>query len=392
MELLYFVDGLKYNLINDNMPFLATLNKKRLKSEFGYSCVCHATMYTGRYPEEHNTWFVWKRGKNSPYKFVNLIPLLKYINILPMKVILSKVARKLNRNTSFAGIPMLVNLPLKYWGEFEPCEDVHWTDDKYLANIETIFKIIKKSRLKYKLVGLDKKNGFIEKAQETAIDSDKNFYYFFIGELDDYLHKYGDKSDNVKGLLKRIDNMIKRHYEQARKITPDLTLICYSDHGHINVTEKIDINEYFQQKNKNVNVYLNLIESTFARFWVKTAQERKDVLECLDLLVDKGWGFVLTKEHFDKYHLNFDNNEHGDIIFHLNAPRIFTNTIWGFGKTIRSMHGYVPELDDHAGVLLSNKKIKDVASVSLVDILPTVLKAAGCKNEDGSLVGTVLIE
>ena len=95
MILTFFMDGVKYSMMRDYMPFLASLNTRPITSEFGYSCACHATMYTGKYIDEHNTWFIWKKGENSPYKWIDKVPLLKYMDILPLKLFLGKVTNKI---------------------------------------------------------------------------------------------------------------------------------------------------------------------------------------------------------------------------------------------------------------------------------------------------------
>lgn len=381
MILLYFMDGLKYEMAEKYMPFLSSLNKKPLKSEFGYSCACHATMYTGRYIDEHNTWFVWKKGDDSPYKWINKVPLLKYFNFIPVKVLVSKFTRKIKKNSSFPGIPMLVNLPLKYWGEFQPCEDTFWSSDDYLPEYRTLFKELRSNGIAHKLVGLSK-NGDVF-AEEKSVDYNKEeFVYFFIGDVDSYMHKYGENAEESINYLKKTDEFIKETYEKAKNTNKPITVICYSDHGHIDVEKKIDINDYFKPYGLDVKKYLQLTESTFIRFWFRDDKERAEVMQVLSEMQEKGLGFVIDDEMKEKYHLKFNSNEHGDVVFHLSAPNIFTNTIWGFGKTIASMHGYYPELEKHYGIFASDKKITDRDFVYLTDIFPTLLSELGIENDD----------
>lgn len=390
MVLLYFMDGLKIQMAEQYMPFLASLHKAPLQSDFGYSCACHATMYTGRNIEEHNTWFVWKRGEDSPYKFIDKIPLLKYMNWLPVKFVVAKLARKLNRNRSFSGIPMLVNLPLKYWSQFQPCEDRFWSDDDYMPRYETLFKILKKRHIPHHIIGLSRGGDVFTEEQAVDYRNDQLAYYF-IGEVDSYMHKYGESSEKSIEYLKKVDAFIQETYEKAAAEQQDVTVICYSDHGHIDVDKKIDINEYFKPQGLNVNRYIHLIESTFARFWFRNNEERQQVEQVLHTMQQEGLGFVLDKAYQDKYHLHFNSNEHGDLIFHLKAPNIFTNTIWGFGKTIESMHGYEPTLPKHYGIFASNKPVRHTDFVYLTDILPTVLQALDVNPADYALTGRNLL-
>ena len=151
MLLLYFMDGLKFEMAEKYMPYLSSLNMRPLKSDFGYSCACHATMYTGRNIDEHNTWFVWKKGENSPYWFVDKVPFLKYLNCIPVKVLVSKVARKINRNTSFSGIPMLVNLPLKYWSLLNPVKIPFGRLMVICQNLKRCLKFCERKKCRIKL-------------------------------------------------------------------------------------------------------------------------------------------------------------------------------------------------------------------------------------------------
>jgi hypothetical protein len=70
--------------------------------------------------------------------------------------------------------------------------------------------------------------------------------------------------------------------------------------------------------------------------------------------------------------------EHGEIIFYLAAPHEFTNTIWGFGKTVKSGHGFEPTLPKHYGIFCSNKSLAENRKFAyLTDVLPSALKAVG---------------
>ena len=376
MVLVYFMDGLKIEMAKKYMPTISAMNLKPLKSDFGYSCACHATMYTSRNIDEHNTWFVWKKGDNSPYKFVYKIPYLKYLNCIPVKAVVENLARKLNKNTSFSGIPMLVNLPLKYWSMFQPCEDKFWTDDSYLGDTPTLFKILKQNKIKNSIVGLSKGGDVF--AEESKVDyQNDEFVYYFLGEVDSYMHKYGENSKESIDYLKKVDDFIHNTYEKAKLSGRSVTVICYSDHGHIDVEKKIDVNDYFKKYGLDVKKYIQLTESTFIRFWFRNDSERREVEKVLGDMEKSGLGFVITDEYKKKYGLCFNSDEHGELIFHLSAPNIFTNTIWGFGKTIKSMHGYLPDLEKHYGIFASDKKIIDKDFIYLRDILPSILEKLG---------------
>ena len=393
--LLYFMDGVKYDMMEKYMPFLASLNTKPLMSDFGYSCACHATMYTSRYIEEHKTWFIWKLGDNSPYKWINCLPGLKYLNFFPLKLVLGKVTRKLSHNTSYSGVSCLVNLPLKYWPLFEPCDDVMWNDPKWKSEIPNLFTIMNDKKVKNRVIALHRgtkaDDAFKEECQVDYQNDE--FVYFFIGYTDNIMHAYGENGKEAQEYLRKVDAFIQQTYEKAKACHDDVTVIAYSDHGHIDLEEPyIDINTYFQLEGLKVNNYIHLIESNYARFWFRNDQERKEVKGVIDEMVRQGLGFVLDDEYQKKYHLRVDPKEHGELIFYLAAPHEFTKTIWGFGHSVKSGHGFEPTLPKHYGIFCSNKPLaKDRDFAYLTDVLPTVMVQTGIDRTGYKLRGQNIV-
>lgn len=395
MVLLYFMDGVKYDMMKENMPFLASIYSKPLMSDFGYSCACHATMYTSRYIDEHKTWFIWKKGDNSPYKWIDKVPGLKYINFLPLKLVLGKITRKLSRNSSYSGVSCLVNLPLKYWSLFEPCDDVMWNDPKWKSDIPNLFTIMDQNKVKNHVVALHRGTRSDDAFEEEVQVDYKNdeFVYFFIGYTDNMMHTYGENGREVKEYLTKVDAFIKETYEKAKREHEDVTIIAYSDHGHIDLEEPyIDINTFFKPKGLNVNNYIHLIESNYARFWFRSDKEKDQVFSVIEKMQNEGLGFVLDKKYCDQYHLNVNPHEHGELIFYLSAPHEFTKTIWGFGHSVKSGHGFEPVLEKHFGIFCSNKPLaNDRDFAYLTDVLPSVMEQSGISREGYTLRGKNIV-
>lgn len=389
------MDGVKYDMMKRHMPFLKSINSIPLQSDFGYSCACHATMYTSRYIEEHGTWFIWKRGENSPYKWIDYIPGLKYIDFLPLKLVLGKVTRLVSGNTSYSGVPCLVNLPLKYWSLFEPCDKVMWNNPCWKSSIPNMFTILKKENISHHVIALHRLTKADDAFKEEVQADYKNdeLIYYFIGYTDNMMHAYGENGKEAQEYLTRVDSFIKETYEKARKEHDDVTVIAYSDHGHIDLElPHIDINDYFKPMGLDVNNYIHLIESNFARFWFRNNKERKEVTDVIKNMQKEGRGFILEKKYKELYHLNVNPYENGELIFYLAAPHEFTKTIWGFGHSVKSGHGYEPVLPKHYGVFCSNKRIaEDREFAYLTDVLPTVLEQLGVSREGYILRGQNLV-
>ena len=395
MVLLYFMDGVKFDMMKKYMPFLSSLNTKPLISEFGYSCACHATMYTSRYIEEHKTWFIWKRGDHSPYRWINCIPGLKYMNFLPLKLALGKITRKLSHNSSYSGVSCLVNLPLKYWPLFEPCDDVMWNDPDWKSEMPNMFSIMRDNKVKHDIIALHRGTGADDVFTEEKLADYKNddFIYFFIGYTDNIMHTYGENGEEAHKYLDKVDAFIRKTYEKACKYHDDVTVIAYSDHGHIDLKAPyIDINDYFRAEGLKVNHYIHLIESNYARFWFRNEEERREVNKVIKRLEREGLGFELDDKYRKMYHLRLDPREHGELIFYLAAPHEFTKTIWGFGHSVKSGHGFEPTLPKHYGIFCSDKPLaKDREFACLTDVLPSVMKQMGIERNGYVLRGKNIV-
>lgn len=385
------MDGVKYDMMQQYMPFLASLNTRPLLSEFGYSCACHATMYTGKHIEEHNTWFIWKKGDKSPYKWIDMVPGLKYINFLPLKLFIGKLTNKLSKNSSYSGVPCLVNLPLKYWSMFELSDDVMWNDPRWKSNIPNIFNILKENNKQHKIIALHNKT----KADDAFIESKDldfsglDYVYYFIGYTDNMMHSFGEKQES-QDYLRKVDKFIESEYNRAKEINKDVTVIAFSDHGHIDIDGPlVNINNYFKG-DKKVNDYIHLIESNYARFWFRNDKEKTEIEEIIKNMLKDNLGFVIDDKIKEKYYLNMNPKEQGELIFYLSPPREFTNTIWGFGHSVVSGHGYEPTHPKHYGIFCSNNDInEDCEFVKLIDILPTTLNSLNI-NKDYNLKGDCL--
>ena len=249
-----------------------------------------------------------------------------------MKLFIAKITNKLSKNSSYSGVPCLVNLPLKYWSLFELSDDVMWNNPNWKKELPNLFTILKENNIKHKIIALHNKtksdDAFIESKHLNFKELD--YVYYFIGYTDNVMHSFGESIESQDYLLK-VDKFIEEEYKKAKLVNENVTVIAFSDHGHINIDGPlIDINDYFVG-NKKVNDYIHLIESNFVRFWFRNEEEKIEVEKVLNSMVDLGIGFIIDDAVKDKYHLKMNPFEQGELIFYLDSPREFTNTIWGFG-------------------------------------------------------------
>lgn len=373
--LTFFFDALKPESLQ-YMPFLNSFeHQRRMRTELGYSVTCHPTMYSGVHPDKHLQWFVWKYDpQTSPFGWARVFKYLGLLDNLPARYFLHKYTRMFRpENTAWFGVPLLVNLPLKYWPYFDVTEDRTWDEPGYLKEYPTAFDILRSCGVGFEVVGMKKGVGdeFAQIAghKPTAIQP---WTYFFLGSLDGYSHKYGQNAPETIARMRELDRLAQAQYDAYRRHLSDVDVIVFSDHGHTLVEKQVDIHSHFQRHGHKLHEFLNLVEANYARFWFRNAEEREVVERILSAL---DGGFVLTAEQCRRYHVEMPDNRFGDLVFYLDAPAIFSKTIWGFSRTQNSMHGYLPDYPDSDGVFLSNRPLIEETHVELVDVLPTLLSS-----------------
>ena len=372
-----FFDALKPESLV-HMPFLRSLPyQRRMRAEFGHSVACHPTMYSGVHPDKHLQWFVWKYDPaGTPFRWARAFRRLGFLDNVPSRYFLHKYSRLFREeNRAWFGVPLMVNLPLKYWGYFNVVEDRAWDEPGYLTEYPTAFDLLRRHRVPFEIVGM-RRGGGDEFAQIGAHEFGeiRPWTYLFLGSVDGYSHRYGQDSPQTIARLTALDRLVESKVAAYRRRAPDFDLFVFSDHGHIPLERRVDIHAHFRRHGRNIHDFINLVEANFARFWFRNEEERAAVET---ILADLEGGFILTGEHYRRYHLPRRDNRYGDLVYYLDKPAMFARTIWGFGRKQRSMHGYLPDYPDSDGLFLSNRPLVEGSHVELVDVLPTLLHALG---------------
>jgi predicted AlkP superfamily pyrophosphatase or phosphodiesterase len=332
-------------------------------------------MYSGVHPNKHLQWFIWKYDPDtSPFGWTRFLKYLGPFDNIGSRYFLYKYTRQYRpKNTAWFGIPLLVNEPLKYWRYFNVVEDRSWDEPGYLQTFPTAFDVLRSKDVEFEVIGMTKGAGD-EFAQISGheLGEIRPWTYFFLGSIDGFSHKYRQNGPETIALMQKLDRLVQAQYEAYRRRVSDFDVFVFSDHGHIPVEKRVDIHDHFRRHGHKLHKFINLVEANFARFWFRNDQERAIVERILSTLED---GFILTDEHYRKYHLEMPDNRYGDLIFYLDVPAIFSKTVWGFSRKQNSMHGYLPDYADSDGVFLSNRPLVEQSHVELVDVLPTLLSS-----------------
>ena len=377
-----FSDGVRYDSLQ-YMPFSNSLNSVPLETILGYSITCHPSMYTGVYPDKHKIAFHWIKSnkKHGPYSLLGAFPNIFPFSSPNIQAIASHIYAKLflkRKARSFMGYGKILNLPMKFWNQIDINEFKYWDDNNYInENIKTIFEILRKEKIKYHVSGLYKPN--LGKIDTIKIVDQKNFewIYYFIGESDSISHKFTQHSDEGKEFLLKLDKFIEKRYNENLMLygKDGFDLVFWSDHGHIPIQKRYNLYNIFKENEFKLNSLFNIIDYTTVRFWTKTDVQREQIVKVMDQIPE---AHLVTEEQFGQLHLPKDENLYGILFYYLDGGTVFTHTIHGFGKDVKSMHGYHPDAKGNEGIFVSNRKINS-KKVTLPDVFASTISSLGFK-------------
>lgn len=383
-----FIDGLKPESV-EYMDFLNTLEKARVKTELGaYSPACNTSIYTGVFINKHLCWFTWKYSPDtSPFRILKKLGVAYLPHNTYSKYLCYKACLNLYHATNPAifGFTVFASIPMRCWAYFDTDIKEPWEKPQFYNGYPNLFEILRVNRVQFEVVGA-KSRDLPDSSKVVKMHHPKKdimFLNYFIGDIDHLSHRYGQ--DHLKTIerLKTIDKILEEKYAEFKKIFNDFYFVVFSDHGHSEVKNVVNLEEIFRKKRKRLQDYIHFIDSNYARFWFRNPKEELEVKKVLSELEDKG--FILTEEHLRRYHANMPDNRYGDLIFYLDKPNIFfSKEISALGRKITapvSMHGYLPDYPDSDAVFISNKKLKKNKMI-LQDIAPSILRALGLEIPD----------
>ena len=376
-----FLDGLGADAI-ERMAFLAgQATVRRVRTELGYSITCHASMYTGLRPDRHGLWFVWqRRPETSPFRWLRPFRFLEVIDNLPMHVAATKVTRRFVRTTSWFGIPYPVHVR---WGDLpdlDVAERRLWTEPGYLAPVATIFDVMRRSGVRFEVVGMDRGStaGLAGIEAWRPPPTPAPFTYLFAGDIDHASHAHGQGSRAVGELMARVDGAIERAFRAMSRIGPEPVLVAWSDHGHHDV-RRINPLTYLGERGFDIRRHPHVIDTNFIRLWIDDPDERRRVSARLDSF---GIGHVLSDAELEQYRVRMPDDRYGNVIFYVELPVALSHTIWGYGRRLESGHGYLPDHPGSDAVLASNLPARE-GQLDLVDVAPSVLELLGLPVDPG---------
>ncbi|RLI82548.1 hypothetical protein DRP04_03745 [Archaeoglobales archaeon] len=376
-----FIDALKPETV-EYMEFLNSFeNVSRIKTELpAYSNNCHASMYTGVFPNKHKHHFIWKfRPETSPFKLLSKLGVVNRSRRLK-KFLYKSICLPKSMVVPYGDV-VFENMPISFWANFDFDMVKFWgKPNSFIESYPTIFEILKRGKIPYRVIWIwtpFRPIKILERVNPPNNRDYRSWLYVFIGDIDYYAHKFGQDSPKIREVLQKIDYTLEGIYSRSEKIFSDnFYFFVFSDHGQAEIREKVEASSLFSSHGRDLCDYIHFIDANYLRFWFRNEREKEEVEKILSKL--EGLGFTLDEEFLIKYHAEISDNRYGDLIFYLDEGAVFQEII---PKDVRYMHGYLPDYPDSDAVCVANRKIKGTR-IKLQDITPSILQALGLEIPD----------
>ncbi|MBD3252187.1 hypothetical protein GF386_00455 [Candidatus Pacearchaeota archaeon] len=369
----FYLDAVGYKFIRD-MPFINHLGKQGslTKAEVEPLHQMEFCIFTSQPQKNLNYWtWYYLDSKNSPYKWVKYLPKIFETPLLKKTINHVTVFKEyLKGNTHMTPIG---NIPLSILKKLSLTSKKSFID-KYPVEVPTLFDVLRKEGVGYycyewPIYSDEKKTGLkvIKKKDENFLkevlkNKEKEFLFVHLTVFDAILHRKGSKNKAIKRYLKKLDNLIEKFCKSLLNEDKDLNIVIASDHGMVDIKEKINVDNLFEDLDLDY-----LLESTIIRAW-----GNKDYLKILKSRLKGKKGKIYTYKNKESCPVKFDRKYTGDLIFIANPgyeifPDFFNK------KGAKAMHGY-DQTEKLDAFFICNKKIINKKRISVIDICPIILK------------------
>ncbi|MEM1925293.1 MAG: alkaline phosphatase family protein [Thermosphaera sp.] len=359
--LFVYIDALdfsKLNLLLRKTSFLRVVDTMLpLNNIPGYSFGIQSTLLTGRLPQEHKHWMPYiylgeetegrknhmERIKKALTPIKLLLPLKFRFNSKVVELLFTQSNNVIHR-IIIGRKALLSSIPLEWF-------DKIYVYPYYYMNELPFFKIfeeeIKKEGCQVYYLGHSLSN-CVEELASTVLKSyrrrhEKVLLFLYIDDLDRVGHRYGTFTSYYLNTMLCIDAFLHKVFKTCERISKDLILLAFSDHGICDTAGKIDLVRILKRIIEHVE--FAVIDATLAFVWLKEGSRVDNMVSYLKLqLRDQAIIFtpLYNKRDLERYGVYFNNREYGDIIIQLRPCRIFYPNFYSSLWWLKALHGFWP--------------------------------------------------
>jgi hypothetical protein len=342
--------------------------RRPLETVLGYSTAAIPTILTGRWPEEHGGWAMYRlASRDRPFLTARLFASLPERFHWRARRWLARKLREEGVDAYFD----LYEIPL----ELLPCFDLARKRSIWEAGGEagdTLFDALERASVPYRVWNHRTPENRNFEALLEAVGGEERFLMLYTAELDALMHRVGTDHPEVRAKLEWYESWLDRILERAARRNRPVELLVISDHGMRDVERTIDLlGEIARGGWRLGHDYLAFFDATLARFWGS-----RSVLDEIDRFMEGIEGIErLREEEARRLHCHFPDGRFGRRIYLADPGWIILPNFLGRGP-MAAMHGYHPEDDHSPGVLLARSADRPLPE-RLVQIRPYLLELLG---------------
>lgn len=350
------IDALGWKIIedqvflNDLLPF-----RQPLTTVLGFSSGAIPSLLTGQSPSQHGHWNLFYYDPNgSPFAW------LRWLHYFPEKLVNHRVSQKLIKESGRrlfhmgAQFECYVQPTLMPWFNWVERRCIY--EPGGISGAPSIFDKLAENGIPYRVYSYHHSNDqeILEQAQSDVEDSNAEFFFVYLCELDRELHSFWTEPGRLKPTLEQYALKLRRLFETALAIDPEASIAIFSDHGMAPVTNRFDLKKEIDGLGWRMpEDYLVVYDSTMARFWFFNEDARENINSCLS---GQDCGRLLGDTELESLGVYFPDRRYGETIFLLNGGYMFYRSDFHSGNWLPSgMHGYHPSNPYSDAVFLSNR-------------------------------------
>jgi len=351
------VDALGHELAGRVPGFAAALpHRRRLETILGFSSGALPTLFTGRLPREHGRWLMYRRAgaAGTPFRGFRLLGFLpaRLRRSWKLSVLLTRlVARR-----GVRGYFSLYQVPRELLEEFDLAE----RDDIFAPGGlpgDSLWDAAQRSGVRWRGWNWRTDEETALAAVAEALErGPEDFLFCYTPGLDAALHREGSAGAEVRARLARYDAWLARLADAGRRRGEELWLVLLSDHGMVDVRATLDVMGALARLScRWPRDYVPFFDSTFARFWWRSAAARGEVRAALEALRGGRW---LADDELERAGALFPAREYGEDIFLLDPGVLMVPSFMG-SRPLAAMHGYDAGDPAMAALLCASHPIPD---------------------------------
>jgi len=350
------VDALGWRLASETPGFANGLtHRRRLETILGFSSGALPTLFTGRAPDVHGRWLMYRRANGStPFRGFGAL------SALPSRIrSRHRVGGWLTRVVADRGVQgyfHLYDVPRELLEEF----DLPEKEDIFVAGslpVESLWDALDRRSVAWRGWNWRTPESENLDALFARLETgDERLLFCYTADFDALLHREGSKGSGVRERIRGYDAYLSRLTTAAAARGESLWIYLLSDHGMVDVHTTLDVMGALARLSfRWPRHYLAFFDSTMARFWWRDPAARDAVRAALDAMRGGRW---LSRDELAEQQAPRDAGEWGEDIFLLDPGVLMVPSFMG-RNSLAAMHGYDPAHPDMAALLWSNRPVPE---------------------------------